>query len=411
MHLGETSQYSAPRCHRDAQIIMLKILHVVSSVDPSLGGVAESIVRRGEKLVEMGHKVEVVSLDRPSSPAIQSYPLPLHALGPGKTAWCYSPRLIPWLRDNFHRFDAVVIDGLWQFHGVATREALKGTNVPYFLFPHGMLDPWFKTTYPLKHLKKWLFWPWAEYRVLRDARAVLFTCEEERNLAAKSFWLYHVNPIVVPFGTSMPPSNCGELRKQYLHTFPQLAQRRTLLFLGRIHPKKGCDLLIEAFAQVANQNPDVDLVIAGPGEPALISKLQGRVATLSLNSRVHWLGMLHGPMKWGALSASAAFILPSHQENFGIAVAEALGCGLPVLISDKVNIWKEVLAGGAGFVGPDTVEGTVKQITDWLNLTASELRELPAKAHATYERHFTIDAMASGLIRVIDNPQGQTHNE
>ena len=380
---------------------MVKILHVVSSVDPSFGGVAESIVRRGEKLVEMGHQVEVASLDSPDNPAIQDYPLPLHALGPGKTAWCYSPRLIPWLRDNCRRFDAVVVDGLWQFHGVATREALRGTNVPYFVFPHGMLDPWFKTTYPLKHLKKWLFWPWAEYRVLRDARAVLFTCEEERKLARQSFWLYKVTEQVVPFGTASPPTNKEELRQTFLTTYPQLAGKRILLFLSRIHVKKGCDMLIEAFGRIAQQNHDVHLAIAGPCEPALLAALKAQVTALGLTERVHWLGMLKGPLKWGALHASSAFTLPSHQENFGIAVAEALGCGTPVLISDKVNIWTEVANGKAGYIGNDTVDGTYDTINRWLSTTDDELRQISCNAIKTFQRHFTIHAMSAGLLHAI----------
>lgn len=382
-------------------IDMVKILHVVSSVDPSLGGVAESIVRRGEKLVEMGHHVEVASLDSPDNPAIQDYPLPLHALGPGKTAWCYSPRLIPWLRDNCRRFDAVVIDGLWQFHGVATREALKGTGVPYFVFPHGMLDPWFKTTYPLKHLKKWLFWPWAEYRVLRDARAVLFTCEEERKLARQSFWLYQARELVVPFGTASPPANKEELRQTFLAAFPQFADKRILLFLSRIHVKKGCDMLIEAFGRVAQQNPDVHLAIAGPCEPQLLAALKAQVTALGLTQRIHWLGMLKGPLKWGALYASAAFTLPSHQENFGIAVAEAMGCGIPVLISNKVNIWTEVANGGAGYIGDDTIDGTHQAITQWLGATADDLKLVSHNAVSTFEQHFTISAMSTGLLNAV----------
>lgn len=380
---------------------MTKILHVVTSVDPALGGVAESIVRRGEKLVEMGHQVEVASLDDPNSPAIHQYPLPLHALGPGKTHWCYSPKLVPWLRANSRRFDAVIVDGIWQYHGYATRKALHGSGVPYYVFPHGMLDPWFKRTYPLKHLKKWLFWPWSEYRLLKDARAVLFTCEEERDLARQSFWLYRANAVVVPFGTSSPPTNELELRQNFLACHPYLSGKKILLFLSRIHPKKGCDLLIEAFAKIAHSEPDLVLCIAGPGDEKLIAALKARINQLELGQRIHWLGMLKGPSKWGAIYASNAFILPSHQENFGIAVAEAMGCGIPVLISNKVNIWKEIHAGHAGFIDNDTIDGTQSNISRWISSSDEELQLLSNNARSTFENKFTIQAMASGLICTI----------
>jgi glycosyltransferase involved in cell wall biosynthesis len=380
---------------------MIRILHVVTSIDPSLGGVAESIVRRGEELVAMGHQVEVVSLDDPDNPALSEYPLPLHALGTGLTAWCYSPKLIPWLRSNCRRFDAVIIDGIWQYHATATRRALRGSGVPYFVFPHGMLDPWFKRTYPLKHLKKWLFWPWAEYRVLRDAKAVLFTCKEECRLANQSFWLYRAKEMVVDFGTAPPPTNKEELHLSFLTEFPQLANKRILLFLGRIHAKKGCDLLIEAYSRVASQFPSVDLAIAGPCDLHLLATLQSQASTSGLSQRVHWLGMLKGPLKWGALYASAAFVLPSHQENFGIAVVEAMSCGLPVLISNKVNIWTEVASGGAGYIDNDTVHGTHRILVQWLSATDEELAQLSSNAVATFQRHFTIRAMATGLLDAV----------
>ena len=93
---------------------------------------------------------------------------------------------------------------------------------PYFVFPHGMLDPWFKRTYPLKHLKKLLYWPWAEYRVLRDAAAVLFTSEEERRLARESFWPYRCNEVVVNYGTAAPEIDLASAREDFFGSFPQL---------------------------------------------------------------------------------------------------------------------------------------------------------------------------------------------
>lgn len=336
----------------------MRILHVVSSVDPALGGVAESIVRRGEKLVDLGHHVEVASLDDPTNPALKGYPLALHALGRGISPWQLHFGLVPWLRRNCRRFDVAIVDGLWQFHGFAVRRALRGTGVPYFVFPHGMLDPWFKRTYPLKHLKKWLFWPWCEYRVLRDAEAVLFTCEEERRLARESFGLYQVRERLAPLGTTEPPPNGALLAAAFRQAFPRLHTQPFLLFLGRLHPKKGCDLLLTAFAEAVKDYPAQHLVMAGPGDAAYLAKLQGQAQTLGIAHRVHWTGMLKGNSKWGALHACDAFVLPSHQENFGIAVVEALACAKPVLISDKVNIWREMAEDGCGLVAPDTAAGT-----------------------------------------------------
>jgi hypothetical protein len=158
----------------------MKLLHVIPTVNPLGGGPMEGVRQRGLRLLEMGHSVELVTLDELSAPYLSGYPLPVHPLGPTRGGYGYTPRLVPWLRAHARDYDAVVINGLWQYHSLATWRALMPMGVPYHVFTHGMLDPWFKRTYPLKHLKKWLYWPWAEYRVLRDATSVLFTSEEER---------------------------------------------------------------------------------------------------------------------------------------------------------------------------------------------------------------------------------------
>ena len=125
-------------------------------------------------------------------------------LGPPHFGYAYNSRLVPWLRAHHGDYDAAVVNGIWQYHSFAAWRALRQSNTPYVIFTHGMLDPWFKRQYPLKHLKKWMYWPWAEYRVLRDARAVLFTCESERLLARGSFWLYRCQEQVVSYGTARP---------------------------------------------------------------------------------------------------------------------------------------------------------------------------------------------------------------
>jgi glycosyltransferase involved in cell wall biosynthesis len=164
-------------------------------------------------------------------------------------------------------------------------------------------------------------------------------------------------------------------------------------------------MLIEAYGRIAKQNPDVHLAIAGPCEPELLATLKKQVAALELTQRVHWLGMLKGQLKWGALYASSAFTLPSHQENFGIAVAEAMGCGIPVLISNKVNIWTEVANGRAGYIGDDTVDGTHQAIRQWLSTTNEDLTSTRRNAITTFEQHFTINAMATGLLEIVPSQQ------
>jgi glycosyltransferase involved in cell wall biosynthesis len=380
----------------------MRLLHVISSTNPQGGGPIEGVKQLHAPLGDLGVSVEIACCDAPGSPwhAADGMP-PVHALGPSRLDYGYTPRLVPWLRQNATRFDAVIVNGLWQYDGLAVRQALAGSNVPYFVFTHGMLDPWFKHTYPLKHLKKWLYWPWAEYRVLRDARAVIFTCEEERLLARQSFWLYRVKEVVTAFGTSSPPGNGSGLAQSFLAANPPLQGKRIALFLSRIHEKKGCDLLLEAFAQVAGQDERLHLLMAGPDQTGWATDLKMQAERLGIAHRISWPGMLQGEAKWGAFYAAEVFCLPSHQENFGIVVAEALACGKPVLISNKVNIWREIQSDAAGFVDEDTVAGTVRSLQRWLALDTGAYAQMAERARQCFERRFHVQRAAERLVEII----------
>ncbi len=379
----------------------MRLLHIIPSVNPQGGGPMEGVRQRGLRLRELGHSVEVLTLDDPQAAFVNSFPLPVHAMGPGKGSYQYSAKLQPWLLAHARSYDAIVVNGIWQYHSFGAWRALARMGVPYFVFTHGMLDPWFKRSYPLKHLKKWLYWPWGDYRVLRDAQAVLFTSEDERVLARQSFWLYRAREAVVSYGTKSPPTHAAQLRAQFLAAHPDLQGKRVLLFLSRIQEKKGCDLLIEAFAKVADQDPTLHLLMAGPDQTGWVAELKALAQARGVANRISWPGMLQGDMKWGAFYSAEAFVLPSHQENFGIAVAEAMGCGLPVLISDKVNIWREIQADGAGIVNSDTVEGTVQTLKQWLGMKPDAQQAMGLQAKRSFEARFTVDAMAASLLAIV----------
>ncbi len=384
----------------------MKILHVISSVNPAGGGPIEGIRQLGTVLSAAGHSVEVASLDPPNAPFLADCKLPVHPLGPSKLGYAFTPAFIPWMRANHSRYDAVVVNGIWQYHSFGTWRALHKSSTPYVLFTHGMLDPWFKRQYPLKHLKKWMYWPWAEYRVLRDARAVLFTCEEERAQARLSFWMYQCNEIVVSYGTAAPKGDPQFEINEFFSRYPDLRGKKLALFMGRIHPKKGCDLAIEAFAKVLRPHPEWHLVMAGPDQVGWQEQLNYRAAQLGIASRITWAGMVSGAAKWGALRASEVFLLPSHQENFGIAVAEALAAGLPALISNKVNIWREIETCAAGIVADDDLPGACEQLQAYLNLPDEKKQAMHAAARECFDRNFEIGRAAESLRSILANISG-----
>jgi glycosyltransferase involved in cell wall biosynthesis len=379
----------------------MRILHSISSADPAGGGPIEGVKQLGRINTANGHDVEVVSLDAPDAPFLKDFPLPIHPLGPGMLKYRFSPRYISWLRANIGYYDMVIVNGIWGYNGFGVWKVLHGSSTPYVVFTHGMLDPWFKRTFPLKHLKKWLYWPWAEYRVLRDASAVLFTCEEERVLARQSFWLYSAKEMVVNYGTASPPKNHEAQEREFVSRFPNLRGKRLILFMGRIHPKKGCDIAIKAFAAVLASDPSWHLVMAGPDQAGWVSSLESLASQLQIADRITWTGMVSGNLKWGIIRASEALFLPSHQENFGIVVAEALACGVPTLISDKVNIWREVEADGAGFVAPDDLGGSSMLLKKWSALDSDQRTSMRSRARQSFERRFEIQLASANLLTVL----------
>jgi glycosyltransferase involved in cell wall biosynthesis len=386
----------------------VKYLQVISSLDPANGGPPESVRLLSEATLALGHTVELATMDDPARGFSQTFPCPVHELGPSRLGtYGFCPALLQWLHTHVARYDAVIVNGLWQYHGAAVRLAARRAQRPYFVFPHGMLDPWFRLRYPLRHAKKLLYWHLAERRVLADARAVLFTCEEERRLARATFPQYQAAEAIVCLGTATPPTDAEASRDKFLARHPELRDKDFLLFMGRIHPKKGIDMLLRALAGCDTATRPV-LVIAGPDQNGQRQQLERLAQDLAVENVV-WTGMLTGPLKWGALHSAAAFVLPSHQENFGIAVAEALACGLPSLISNKVNIWREIAMDEAGLVQDDTVEGTLNLIRSWISLDAPTRARMASNAGACFARRFRIDSAAAALCSAINSRLAAAH--
>ncbi len=373
----------------------------MSSVDPVGGGPIEGVLRLGAALRRDGHEVEILSCDDPHSACVPECQLPVHALGPARHRYSYTARLVPWLRANAATYDLVIVNGLWQYNGLAVWRVLRNGPTPYVVFVHGMLDPWFKRAYPLKHVKKWMYWPWAQYRVIRDACVTIFTCEEERVMARRSFWLYKCNEAVVRYGTADPGDRDSGEREKFLSSFPMLRDTRSFLYLGRIHEKKGCDLLIQGFASVACRDGALRLVMAGPDVTNWKPRLTQLAKSLGIAEQVVWPGSLSGEMKWGAFRSAEAFVLFSHQENFGIAVAEALACGLPVLISDKVNIWREIQADAAGLVDTDTASGAEALFRRWLSMTEEAREGMRRHARQCFIARFDIRGTVESLMQIL----------
>ncbi len=393
-------------------------------MNPASGGPCQGIRNSIPVLEKLGIYREVVCLDDPSSDYLGKDAFVIHALGPGFTSWSYGEKLLPWLISNIQRFDVVVINGLWQYSGYAVRKALQHVRSQHnhtgalntvpkcFVMPHGMLDPYFQKAAhrKLKAIRNWFYWKLIERKTINNAEGVLFTCEEELLLARTTFTPYHPKKEVnVGYGIAAPPLYDPLMKEAFLKRCPQVNGKRYFLFLSRIHDKKGVNLLLDGFDKITedkafgNDHSEMRLVIGGPGLDTGYGKEMQRIVFRSsrLKDRVYFPGMLTGNEKWGAFYGCEAFILPSHQENFGIAVVEAMACNKAVLISDQINIWREIEGDGAGIVAKDSKEGTIELFEKWFQLSSEEKLLMEMNAGLCFEKNFSIELAAMKFLNAL----------
>ncbi|GAB3904404.1 glycosyltransferase [Larkinella knui] len=349
---------------------------------------------------------EVVSLDDPQAAYLRDTPFMIHAVGPAKSAWQYAPEFLPWLKKYLQNYDAVIVHGLWHYHTYGIYKVwsqLKADKPALYVMPHGMLDPWFQRAAgrKLKAARNWLFWKLVEHKLINSATGLLFTCETEKIMARKPFRPYSPKTEnVVGLGVEYPPVFTLEMQETFLETCRGLTGK-FLLFISRIDPKKGVDLVIKAYRALKLSGVDLpQLVIAGPGLNTAFG--QEMVKLAGDDKAILFPGMLSGNAKWGAFYTCEAFVLPSHQENFGIAVVEALACFKPVLISDQVNIWREIDNGDAGLIGEDTEEGVYNLLDRWIKMPAGQKKQMELSARRVFDTHFTVSQASKNMLRVLN---------
>lgn len=409
----------------------MNVLHLIPSMNPSSGGPCEVIRNLIPELNKFEVRNEVVSLDDPTADFEIRDLFQITALGPAKAPWYYSSKLMPWLNDHLERFDVVIVHALWLYHGYALKKSLNrfkdlnirnGKNLKFpklYIMPHGMLDPYFQRTSErkFKAVRNWVYWKLIESKLVNTADGLLFTCNTELLLAREPFKPYHPKQeINIGLGIEPPPPFTAEMTDDFIKKCPQAQDSPYLLFLGRIHEKKGIDHLIQAYAKLLktlsnHKKLEADklslpkLIIAGPGLETSYGKRMTQLASesKSLRESIFFTGILRGNAKWGAFYNSEAFVLPSHQENFGIAVVEALACSKPVLISKQVNIWEEISSLNAGIVHDDNLDGAINSLNAFLSLTEQEKDKMGQQARLSYEIHFEIGIVAQRLFDAIKN--------
>ena len=301
--------------------------------------------------------------------------------------------------------DLVHCHTLWSPLVTTAARIARKLGKPYILSPHGMLDPY---SFAQKTLKKWLYLEAFERRTILDASCVLLTAEKERALSEATFGKIP-NAAVVPLGADPLPADKTQLSEQFFKVHPYLRGKQILLFMGRLHPKKRPDILLDVLKDVRAKLPGVVLLYAGTGDDAYVAKLEARRRQLGLEEHAYFLGHLSGNAKFAALAAAHLFLLPSHQENFAIAVAEALHAGTPVILTRHVNIWQEIVAAEAGIAEEDA-DLKVKVVDAVCSLFANHdrLTAMSANASRIAEDQFTWERSTKSTLEVYEAALGRS---
>jgi len=365
----------------------MQILHIASSLDSRDGGAAMACSALCRELARQGHEVEIyTTFVRGRRDDWRNYAGDLSQFTvrafPVRTKMCdVSLGLYKALAKSVRTADVVHIHGIYRFNFIAGVRWSRHYQVPYVVKPHGSLDPF---SYRVRRWRKWPFEKLVIAPAMAHAGAVQFTAEEEMLLAA-STGLFRAgnhkpvfNAVIVPEGLDLSDSSSQLEAPDFAQLFPQTAGKRVILFLGRINFKKGLDILAKAYGIVRRVSPDTHLVIAGPDNEGYEATVRRCLEIEGLTPHVTFTGMLVGAAKSAAFKAANVFVLPSYTENFGLVLCEAMQYSLPVVVSNKVNIWREIAGADAGVV----VECAPSQVAEAI----LSLLEKPELARAMGER-------------------------
>lgn len=330
----------------------MRILYVIPTLRLRDGGPAKALLEMCAYLNRCGHQTCIYTTDfdgdggRALDSSGQKYNVEVKFFPVRAPRYFkFSPAFAAALRRDIGNFDIVHINSLYMFPSTIAAHYARRSGKPYIVRPHGTLDPYIYARHrKTKYLYELLF----ERRNLRHAAAVHFTSLEEMQLASSLGLRFR--GVVVPLGVKLSHECMPAAREKLGEWYPETRGKKIVLYLGRLNFKKGLDLVAKAMGTICRTRTDIHLLLAGPDDEGYGSKVATWLQTEGAIANTTFAEMLIGERKAAALQGSDVMVLPSYSENFGNAVVEAMASGLPVIISNKVNIWREVAAAGAGVV-------------------------------------------------------------
>lgn len=369
-------------------MIKKKVLRITTTLDPKFGGPSVGVLESSKNLIKSGFKVDIITLDKKKFNQIKLKNLRIINFKNyfGKN-YRFSISLFFWLLKNKKNYNYFIIHGLWQFPSLLARLVLKNK---YYVYTHGQLDPFFGYNF-IKSLKKKLYWYLIEYKNLQSSISIILTSlGEKKNLEKTFVKTNELNKKIIKYGIYKKKLNYKKIKSLFLKKYPYLKTKNFYLYIGRFNEKKGCDIIIKSVNKLKKQFK-TPILFVGPFDnnnyEIYIKKL---VSNFKLNKLIFFSDAIFGDLKWGTISNCKAMLLASHGENFGISVVESLSVGRPVIITNKVNIYRDILMSQSGLISDNTTKSFGEKLLQFEKLNKKEIKRMSQNSIKCFKKNFEL---------------------
>jgi glycosyltransferase involved in cell wall biosynthesis len=399
----------------------MRIVHFVDSTDLRDGGVPRFVLDAARVMAQSGHPSTIFAMDTTdaphawvgnrmgttvTTPVCATLPLVRHVAQSNVGGKLLSAEAMREIRSAVQETDVVHLHCVWSIANLQIAAACRAMGVPYVVSAHGMLDDWSMSQ---GQLKKKLYMRLGGRTMLSRAARVHCTAQGELDQAQRWFPAERgfVTPYLMDLGDFRTLPGEGLATEAFACVREAKASGTPIvLFLSRVHHKKGIEVLVEAAAQLRERGQRACYVIAGTGEKGYIDSLMALTRSLGVADMFHFVGMVKGATKISLYKAADLFALPTSQENFGLVLTEAMACNTPVVTTRGTDIWKDIEGSGAGVIAQATGAAFADAIGNLL-ADRQTLATMAAKARPWVFNNFSEDVLTSRFEQMYRIAMGQ----
>jgi len=382
-----------------------KILRIISTLNTTIGGTARIATDQSNELVKRGYKVDILTLDKKKYNKNEKFYFKLINLGINKKKNIFSLTFFLWILKNWKKYDVFLIDGIWEFSTIVASFFLKKK---YFVFIHGQIDQYFSSEF-YKKIKKKIYWKLIEKKNLLNSKSVILSGEAEQKMFKNTF----VDTKNIPFKTinygisKFNFFNLEKKLKKIKKKHKKILEKKYILFIGRIHPKKGCDIFLKALEKTKVPN-NYNIVIAGFlfNNNNFENQILNKIKKNKYSSKIFCLPFQDRINKFALIKFSECTILPSRGENFGISVVESLMMGRIPILTNKVGVYKKIKQSSAGIICKCNKNSISESLNYFFSISNKIKKKIEKNTKNCYSKNFSMDKTINDLEKLIENKKG-----